>query len=78
MKPSDFTPGDRVLYVPNHADGDPAHPDCERGIVSSIGVIYVFVRYFRKDGTLPEASGIATAPEDLLIDLTDQPVGVTE
>ena len=30
-------PGDRVLYVPNHANGDRSHPDCEAGRVTSIG-----------------------------------------
>lgn len=73
MNTANFTPGDRVLYVPNHAEGDPAHPDCERGVVSSTNEFYVFVRYFRKDGTLPD-SGIATAPEDLVTALTAQPV----
>jgi len=27
--------GDRVLYVPNHAEGDRSHPDCEWGTISS-------------------------------------------
>ena len=59
-----FEPGDRVLYVPNHANGDTAHPDCERGIVSSKNSSFVFVRYYRKDGTLPDG-GVATSPQDL-------------
>jgi hypothetical protein len=42
---SDFRHGMHVLYVPNHAGGDIKHPDCQRGIVSSIRDHYVFVKY---------------------------------
>ena len=45
MTASDFREGDKVLYIPNHAHGDPNHKDCERGIVSSQNGNYVFVRY---------------------------------
>lgn len=31
-----FQAGDRVVYVPTHAEGDRNHPDCERGKVSSV------------------------------------------
>ena len=34
---SHFKMRDRVRYVPNHAHGDPKHPDCETGDVTSIG-----------------------------------------
>lgn len=61
----DFHPGDRVLYVPNHAHGDSKHPDCERGLVSSTNAFYVFVRYIRKDGSTGTTAQ-ATNPEDLL------------
>lgn len=39
--------GARVRYVPWHAEGDPSHPDCQDGTVSSQSVRddYVFVRY---------------------------------
>ena len=42
-----FAPGERVLYVPNHAHGNRAHPDCERGTVSSVSKdgSTVFVRF---------------------------------
>lgn len=41
-----FAPGDRVVYVPMHAHGDRAHPDCEHGKVSSVGAGgTVFVRF---------------------------------
>ena len=32
----DFKVGDPVTYIPNHADNDASHPDCERGHVSSL------------------------------------------
>lgn len=35
-KASDYKVGDPVTYIPNHADGDASHPDCEEGYVSSI------------------------------------------
>lgn len=57
---SDFQPGDRVLYVPNHAHGDKQHPDCERGVVSSTNEVNVFVRY----GGRPNSQ--ATFPGDLV------------
>lgn len=57
---SDFRPGDRVLYVPNHAHGDTAHPDCERGVVTSTNDVNVFVRYGN------ELHAKATSPEDLV------------
>lgn len=44
-KPSDFQPGDAVIYIPGHAGGDPNHSDCERGVVSSTNHKNVFVRF---------------------------------
>ena len=44
---SDFKPGEEVLYVPYHAEGNREHKDCERGWVSSINDFYVFVRFVR-------------------------------
>jgi hypothetical protein len=41
-----FKEGDIVLYVPNHAHGNRSHPDCEKGVVTSIGRTgTVFVRF---------------------------------
>jgi hypothetical protein len=42
---ADFAPGQRVRYIPGHAHDDMTHPDCEDGIVSSVGSLYVFVRF---------------------------------
>ena len=67
MTTSDFKKGERVKYVPDHAHGDPAHPDCETGVVSSTNDKYVFVKYdnaacimvtgdepYTAQGTLPQ------------------------
>lgn len=32
-----FEKGNEVLYIPNHANGDAEHPDCQKGVVSSVG-----------------------------------------
>lgn len=34
--PSSFLPGDRVRYVPGHAEDDLSHPDIDRGVVTSV------------------------------------------
>lgn len=60
-------PGDRVRYVPGHAEGDAWHPDCEDGTVSSLCAGTVRVRFdkhvirFGWDG----ATAQACSPEDL-------------
>lgn len=36
FKASDFLVGDLVIYIPNHANENANHPDCERGYVSTI------------------------------------------
>ena len=41
----DFKHGDKVLYIPNHAHGDKTHPDCHKGVVSSVSARWVFVKY---------------------------------
>lgn len=41
----DFQAGQRVVYIPNHAQGDNKHPDCEHGKVSSVNDSCVFVRF---------------------------------
>jgi hypothetical protein len=43
--------GQRVIYVPNHADSV-NHPDCEQGTVSSHNAVYVFVRFDQETGVL--------------------------
>ncbi len=45
MKISDFKKGDAVWYMPQHANKDPRHADCQRGVVSSSNDSFVFVKY---------------------------------
>ena len=75
LKCEDFSEGMNVLYVPNHAIdslsfGDVPnfnHADCERGIVSSVGDVNVFVKYFsNKTGELA-LHAQATSPENLAV-----------
>ena len=40
-----FKKPDRVLYVPDHAEGDEEHPDCQRGCVKRVTDEWVFVLY---------------------------------
>lgn len=66
--------GDKVRYVPNHANGNMEHDDCEDGIVKSKNDTYVFVQYYTKprysngnfiDGFL-QLNAKATNPNDLI------------
>jgi len=41
----DFKHGDKVRYIPNHANGDAQHPDCQNGVVSSVNNNWIFVKY---------------------------------
>lgn len=46
-EPQEFRVGDLVKYIPNHAHGDPKHPDCETGVVRVIaqhGTVFVLFR----------------------------------
>lgn len=40
-----YHPGDQVLYIPGHAQGDEHHRDCERGTVTSVKGGNVFVLF---------------------------------
>ena len=40
--------GTQVIYVPTHAEGDLAHPDCEEGFITSIKGDHAFCRYWSK------------------------------
>lgn len=43
-----LTGGTQIIYVPDHAEGDPEHPDCERGFVTSVRGDVAFCRYWSK------------------------------
>jgi len=40
-----FKQGDRVAYIPPHAQGDITHRDVEQGEITSINYLYIFVRF---------------------------------
>ena len=64
----ELEPGTQVIYVPMHAEGNIAHPDCEAGFVTSLQVPFAFVRYFYPGGELRTvANGERTAIGDLRI-----------
>lgn len=58
---ADFEVGQNVKYIPNHADGDQAHPDCEEGQVTSKNDTYVFVKFNPLN-----ANGQACKPTNLI------------
>lgn len=62
-------PGDRVIYVPTHAEGDPSHPDCERGQVSSFNGETAFVKFDQYVERLgwEGATAQACSPRDLIL-----------
>jgi hypothetical protein len=66
--PWDFKLHERVIYVPNHADGNPAHPDCEHGKVSSSNHKFVFVRFDKEveNSGWDNATGKACDPSNLI------------
>ena len=64
MKIENIKKGDRVRYIPTHADGDKNHKDCENGIISSWNNKVIFVRYYTY-GTL-QYTAHATDPGDLI------------
>ncbi len=39
--------GDKVTYIPRHAEGNASHPDCEEGRIKSWNDGGVFVDYVR-------------------------------
>ena len=49
MKMIEARKGLRVIYVPNHANGDIKHPDCEVGCISSMNGAHAFVKYDNKE-----------------------------
>lgn len=51
--------GSTVTYIPDHANGNMSHPDCEKGIISSYNKDYIFVRFRSPNGQ-------ACRPENLI------------
>lgn len=44
-----FHKGEQIVYIPNHAGGDPDHPDCERGFVYRGGSLTAKCRFWHRD-----------------------------
>ena len=55
-----FNPGDKVRYVPTHAEGDVYHRDCEPGVVTTVredsNGLVVFVWYGSRSHTSARTS----------------------
>lgn len=48
---------DRVTYIPNHANGNAGHEDCEQGVIISWDMVTVKVLYSHNrvvQSTMPE------------------------
>lgn len=47
----EFKRGDQIVYIPNHANGDVLHPDCEFGFVMNTPTQkeYCWCRYWYKN-----------------------------
>lgn len=43
-----FRAGDPILYVPDHAHGESAHPDCEEGFIVQVTGDLAWCRFFRR------------------------------
>ena len=41
--------GAPVLYVPNHANNDDQHPDCEVGFISTVNEYGIWARFHEGD-----------------------------
>lgn len=46
--PDELALGTQVVYMPQHANEDPNHPDCEEGFVTSVKGGHAYVRYWSK------------------------------
>jgi len=64
-----FEPGMPVIYVPYHAFGNCHHPDCERGIITSLNpsTETIFVRF----GNMPNSQGCR--PDQLVPEACAEP-----
>lgn len=66
LKLEEIETGQRVIYIPKHANKDRNHPDCRWGTVSSKNDKFAFVRYDEQVSRLgwEGATSQATKPED--------------
>jgi hypothetical protein len=61
--------GTQIIYVPDHAEGDADHPDCEHGFVTSVRGDIAFCRYWSKShsGLRTVANSEATPIHNLVV-----------
>ena len=50
--------GAKVTYIPNHAEGNASHPDCEGGTISSWNDSFIFVNYGRGTNAATKAENL--------------------
>lgn len=69
-----WPPKTQIVYIPTHAKGNPEHPDCEYGFVTSQNDDYVFCRFWMKGQfshskmeLRTKANSEACRPEDLML-----------
>jgi len=71
MKLADCKKGQRVMYIPEHARSDPQHSDCECGVISSVGNMFVYVKYDNGEQKMVNGdepyTAQATDPDDLMV-----------
>ena len=73
-----MNPGTQIIYVPTHANGNPDHPDCEQGFVTSVRNNMAFCRFWSKDdpGQLRTKSNSEATPIGLIIEQDTRPQAV--
>lgn len=69
--------GDPIIYIPDHANGDRLHLDCERGNIVTLGDHIAHCRYYYKDGTLRTTANTEATPIANLVH-DDRPLHVYE
>ena len=81
--PGHLKRGVQIIYVPDHADGDMSHPDCQPGFVTSVAKEFAFCRYWRMyNGMLIDPPDLRTKANSemtnfnhiLIVDTVDQDV----
>ena len=50
--------GAKVTYMPNHAEGNASHTDCEGGTISSWNDSFIFVNYCKGTNAATKAENL--------------------
>lgn len=69
-----WPPKTQIVYIPAHAKGNPDHPDCEFGFITSQNDEFIFCRFWMKKGLSydkcelrTKANSEACRPEDIML-----------